>query len=401
MRGMTFVRPQLPELGGRGPLNKNLAALHRAVKKRFPYVDRIAVALHDPATHRVNTYLASGDEGKPLSHYESTLQEAVSLRRVFREGRIRVVDDLDSLAASKHEHTRRIRAMGYRSSCTFPLVARGRVRGFLFFNSRRRAAFRPADIPVLEAYALLATEVATRHLRSACVMLAALKTTGDLMHFRDPETGYHLDRMARFSRVIAQELGRAGQFDLTDERVQAIEVFAPMHDVGKLAIPDKILKKPTALTPGEKRIMNTHATLGRRIIDTIIKNFGMESFERADALRRIAEYHHETLDGKGYPHGLKGKRIPIEARIIAVADIFDALTSARVYKKPWTNDAAFKALDQLSRNKLDRRCVEALKKNRAAVETIQARFRDVPPPKKGAPPVLQTSDLLSAAHPWC
>lgn len=401
MSGITFIRPRLAGLSGKGPLNQNLKTLHRAVRERFPYVHRIAVALYNAQTHRINTYLASGDEGKPLAHYQSTLPEAVSLKKVLRERRIRVVDDLNAFEGSHREHTQRIREMGYRSSCTFPLEARGKVRGFLFFNSRKRAAFKKRDIPVLEAYALLATEVATRHLRSACVMLAAIKTAGDLMHFRDPETGYHLDRMARFSRVIAQELGRAGYRDLTDERVQAIEVFAPMHDVGKLAIPDHILKKAAALTPKEKRIMRTHAPLGRRIIDAILKNFGMESFERADALRQIAESHHETLDGKGYPRGLKGKRIPIEARIIAVADVFDALTSERVYKKPWTNDEAFKALDNLSRNKLDRRCVEALKRNRPAVEDIQERFRDAPHRKKGGPPVLEKSHLLTTAHPWC
>lgn len=400
MRGVTYHRPRLAGLNGKGPLNKNLEALHSAVRERFPYVDRIAVALYDAQTHRINTYLASGDEGKPLAFYESFLPEARSLKKVLTERRIRVVDDLDAFGGSRREHTQRIRAMGYRSSCTFPLVARGKVRGFLFFNSRKRAAFKQQDIPALEAYALLATEVATRHLRSACVMLAAIKTAGDLMHFRDPETGYHLDRMARFSRLIAQELGREGRFDLTDERVQAIEVFAPMHDVGKLAIPDRILKKASALTPGEMRVMRTHAPLGRQIIDAILKNFGMETFERADALRQIAESHHETLDGKGYPRGLRGKRIPIEARIIAVADVFDALTSERVYKKAWTNDDAFLALEKLSRNKLDRRCVEALKKNRAAVETIQERFRDGHRRKTGAP-VLEESHLLSNAHPWC
>lgn len=401
MRGITFLRPRLAGLNAKGPLNKSLKALHDALRERFPYVNRIAVALYDAQTHRINTYLASGDEGKPLAHYESSLPEAATLQKVFHDRRIRVVDDLDAFAGSNKEHTQRIRAMGYRSSCTFPLMARGKVRGFLFFNSRKRAAFKKRDIPALEAYALLATEVATRHLRSACVMLAAIKTAGDLMHFRDPETGYHLDRMARFSRLIAQELGREGYRDLTDERVQAIEVFAPMHDVGKLAIPDRILKKAAALTPKEKRIMRTHAPLGRRIIDAILKNFGMESFDRADALRQIAESHHETLDGKGYPHGLKGKKIPIEARIIAVADVFDALTSERVYKKPWTNDAAFAALDKLSLNKLDRRCVDALKKNRAAVEAIQERFHDAPHRRKNGPPVLEQSDLLSAAHPWC
>jgi HD-GYP domain-containing protein (c-di-GMP phosphodiesterase class II) len=199
-----------------------------------------------------------------------------------------------------------------------------------------------------------------------------------MVHFRDPETGNHLERMARFSRVIAQELARTGLHKLDDERIEYIEHFAPLHDVGKLGIPDRILLKRRGLTPAEWRIMRSHTTKGRRIIDTIVRNFGLNSFERVDILRHIAEHHHETLDGQGYPHGLRGQKIPIEARIIAVADIFDALTSERPYKKAWSNDRAFQTLEKLSRNKLDRDCVQALIRTRKTVERIQKKFRDTP-----------------------
>ncbi len=105
MSGITFIRPRLAGLSGKGPLNQNLKTLHRAVRERFPYVHRIAVALYDAQTHRINTYLASGDEGKPLAHYQSTLPEAVSLKKVLRERRIRVVDDLNAFEGS-HRNTR-------------------------------------------------------------------------------------------------------------------------------------------------------------------------------------------------------------------------------------------------------------------------------------------------------
>jgi HD-GYP domain-containing protein (c-di-GMP phosphodiesterase class II) len=120
--------------------------------------------------------------------------------------------------------------------------------------------------------------------------------------------------------------------------------------------------------------MKTHAIKGRQIIDTLLQNYGLDQFRNIDILRNIAHYHHENFDGRGYPEGLKGDEIPIEARIVAVADVFDALTSKRPYKEAWDNDAAFAALQQLAGQQLDPACVNALIKNRAQVEQIQTQF---------------------------
>jgi HD-GYP domain-containing protein (c-di-GMP phosphodiesterase class II) len=122
--------------------------------------------------------------------------------------------------------------------------------------------------------------------------------------------------------------------------------------------------------------MRTHAAKGREIIDGMIEDFGLEGLQHVDILRNIALFHHEALDGSGYPKGLRGENIPIEARIVAVADVFDALTSNRPYKRAWSNDAAFEAIHKLAGIKLDTACVEALINNRAAVEQIQQRFKE-------------------------
>jgi HD-GYP domain-containing protein (c-di-GMP phosphodiesterase class II) len=151
-------------------------------------------------------------------------------------------------------------------------------------------------------------------------------------------------------------------------------MFAPLHDIGKISIPDSILLKPGKLTPEELEIMRTHARMGREIIDDMLNNFGLEGIEYASVMRNIAEYHHEHVDGTGYPMGLKGEEIPLEARIVAVADIFDALTSCRPYKKAWSNNEAFEMLMQLAGIKLDVECVNIMIENRADVEYIQAQF---------------------------
>lgn len=371
-----FRAPMLARLGTRLSDSRKLAVLHDVMRRFFPRVARVAVALYDAKTGTARTFLSHGDRSTPLARYESSLAGAPSLRRIFRSRRIRVVNDLDLFAKGKQLHTRAIRAGGYRSGAAFPLVLEDRVRGFVFFNSRRRNAFAPADLPLLEVFARLAADVATAPLRSAGQLLSVLKTAGGLVHARDPETGNHLERMARYSRVIAQELARSGRRKLNDERIQYIEDFAPLHDVGKIGIPDRVLLKPGPLTGPERRLMQTHTTKGRIIVDAILRRFGSASPAQARALRQIAEHHHEVLDGSGYPGGMRGKRITLEARIAAVADIFDALTSARPYKDAWTLDRAFAALEQLGLTRLDRDCVRALIARRREVERIRRRFRD-------------------------
>jgi putative two-component system response regulator len=141
--------------------------------------------------------------------------------------------------------------------------------------------------------------------------------------FRDPETGAHIARMARFSRLIAEGLGMDREF------CDAIMKAAPMHDIGKLATPDHILLKPGRLTEEELVVMRRHAAIGAQILSS-------SASPLLELARVIAQHHHERFDGSGYPDGVSGTRIPIAGRIVAVADVFDALTSARPYKRAWS-----------------------------------------------------------------
>jgi HD-GYP domain-containing protein (c-di-GMP phosphodiesterase class II) len=356
------------------PLSRKLAFLYGLFKRRHPFLDRVAVALYDPAADEVRTYLSCGEGESPLTAYRAKLSEAKSLREVLEKGRPRVVNDTDLFAGGAARHTQAIAGAGFRASYTLPLTMNEAFYGFVFFNSKGKDVFDENALVDLDMAAhlinfLIHIEISTIQTLSATVK-SALKLTRE----RDPETGTHLARMARYSRLIAQEL--APRHKLDDAFVEHVFLFSPLHDLGKIGIPDSILRKPGKLTEEEFAVMKTHTEKGKALIDDLLKNFGLDGIGYVEMLRNIALHHHETVDGKGYPRGLSSESIPIEARIVAVADVFDALTSERVYKKAWTNDAAFQRLKEMAGVKLDGECVEALLKSRQDVEFIQRTFQE-------------------------
>jgi putative two-component system response regulator len=186
---------------------------------------------------------------------------------------------------------------------------------------------------------------------------------GRAAEYRDPETGAHILRMAHYSRLIAERLGLS-----TDEQ-QLILSAAPMHDIGKLGTPDNILLKPGRLTPEEFEIMKQHAVIGYRILKD-------SSSRVLQAGAEIAHTHHEKFDGSGYPNGLRGEAIPLHGRIVAVADVFDALTSERPYKKAWEVERALEFLREGSGTHFDPRCVDAFVRDFDEVLAIRARYQD-------------------------
>lgn len=201
------------------------------------------------------------------------------------------------------------------------------------------------------------------------------------VEYRDNDTGEHTLRVARYSRIIAEQLG------LPARLCRDIYLAAPLHDVGKVAIPDSILLKPGKLTDDEMTVIRTHATIGEKILAD-------SSCELIQLGAQIAAGHHERWDGAGYPNGLRADAIPVAARVVAVADVFDALTTRRPYKEPMPLDAARNYLVENQGRQFDPACVEAFLSRWDEVVEIAAGGQATPYQKTEAPLV---ADLETAA----
>lgn len=371
---MFFHQDRFITLDDAAPLQKKLMNLHRILQGEMPFISRIAVALYDSKTELLSTFLHSSGLNDPLSNYQASLDEAPSLKEILRQGKPRVVNNLSTFEKGEHEHTVRIGHEGYSASYTRPMFHNAVFFGFQFFNSFETEVFTESCLHKLDIYGQIVSLLIVNDLSVVGMMNAAVKTTQHIAHFRDPETGNHLDRMSHYARLIAAAL--AEKYHLDDVFIDRVFMFAPLHDIGKIAIPDRILLKAGPLDNDEFDFMKTHTVKGRQMIDDLVANFDLDGLKDIDILRNIAEYHHEMMNGSGYPAGLKGQDIPIEARIVAVADVFDALTSKRPYKEAWTNEAAFALLKDLSGEKFDRDCVEALIAHEQDVILIQHKFKE-------------------------
>ena len=207
-------------------------------------------------------------------------------------------------------------------------------------------------------------QVRTRELHDSRLQL--LRRLGRAAEFRDEETGNHILRMSCTAAMLARAAG------WSDDGVELMLNAAPMHDIGKIGIPDHILLKPGRLDAAEWALMQTHAEIGARLLEG-------GNCELLELARTIAWTHHEKWDGSGYPRGLAGEAIPQAGRICAIADVFDALLSARPYKRRWGFDQAVAHLIEHAGSHFEPRLVELFVGRLDEVAAIRERFPDAAP----------------------
>lgn len=222
----------------------------------------------------------------------------------------------------------------------------------------------------------LEERIAERTAEVAKIQQAAVFSLAKLAESRDPETGEHLDRIRMYARIIAMELAFAPKYrELADDGlVEGIYQSSPLHDIGKVGIPDRILLKTGKLSPAEFDIMKSHTVIGGETLDAAIKEAGVGAFLQMG--RDIAYSHHERWDGKGYPRGLAGDDIPAAARIVAVSDVYDALTSKRPYKEPLSHEESCSIIMQGRGSQFDPEVVDAFFSREKDIFDTRKNFRD-------------------------
>lgn len=189
--------------------------------------------------------------------------------------------------------------------------------------------------------------------------LSTLVAISNLAEYRDKETGRHIERTSNYCRLLAEQLRQNGPYaaQITDVFVHNITYAAPLHDIGKMGIPDQILNKPGKLTPEEFEIMKTHVNIGIDTLSRVLAKYPQNHFIRMGL--DIAGTHHEKWDGTGYPNGLAGEKIPLSGRIMALADVYDALRSKRVYKEGFAHTQACEIITQGKGTQFDPAVVDA------------------------------------------
>ena len=199
-------------------------------------------------------------------------------------------------------------------------------------------------------------------------------TMADLVESRDSDTGAHVQKTAAYVKIIVEGLNKKGYYPgkITPKFMSDVVRSAPLHDIGKINIPDGVLNKPGKLTDEEYEIMKTHTTAGKRIMENAISTVEGDSYLKE--ARNMAAYHHERWDGKGYPEGIHGEVIPLSARIMAVADVFDALTSKRVYKPAFPLEKALEILEEGKGKQFDPKCIEVFMESLPEVKVILKKY---------------------------
>lgn len=301
-----------------------------------------------------------------------------SLGNIIDTGKARIINDYEKYVEGREikEYTSVIINAGIKSSITLPLKINKKQLGMIFFSSIEKGVYRDEHIEFLKA---LANSISISFEKSIFVdnlLYSSIHALAKLAEARDIDTGDHLERMKAYTKLIAVILSEKPEYQdvISPQFIFDMERFSPMHDIGKVGIRDSILLKPGKLTPEEFEEMKYHAVYGANVLKAAEDNMAKSGRSLFNMGIEIAGSHHERWDGTGYPKGLKGEEIHLSARIVAVADVFDALTSKRPYKEPFSFEESAEIIVQGRGKHFDPAIVEVFVKNQDRFKELYLSF---------------------------
>lgn len=339
------------------------------LRKIIPF-NRLALASIDKEMNTFSAKLVSSDRDIILGANESFSLSESSLQNVISDKKYFYIPDIEEYLVS-HPQSKASGLLlqeGMNSSLVMPLLVNNQIRGFLIFASVLKDAFNDEHIDFLESIVgqialsvqrgelIYEIEQHTKNLERMVELrsrqiVKTQKTTiyalSRLAETRDPETGEHLDRMRNYCVLIAQIYKYVGNHkEITNQFLRDLYDSSILHDIGKVGIPDGILLKEGFLTEHEFDVIKSHTTIGYNALRTATSELGEDSFLKM--AMDVTLYHHERWDGKGYPKGLSKEDIPISARIVSIADVYDALTTKRPYKEGFSHEKSIEIMKQES-----------------------------------------------------
>ncbi|MDI6617253.1 MAG: HD domain-containing phosphohydrolase [Clostridiales bacterium] len=321
------------------PFKDILDYIYDSFSAYIPYT-YIGIALIEDDGETIKaSFGASGKNHKNLPKrllgYKTNIYDT-SLIKIVQTGKERIINDLEDYTKGKSikEYNKILLEEGIRSSITFPLKNNKKVIGIIFFSSNRKNIYKKEHIDFLK---IIANSIALGLEKTIFIddmIIGSVQALAKLAEQRDRNTGEHLKRISVYSRLLAKLLSKNKKYSdiINIDYIDNIERFSTLHDIGKVGIRDDILLKAGRLTPEEFSIMQAHTIYGSWVLKTAEKKVQKNGRSIFSMGIEIAEGHHEKWDGSGYPYGKAGEDIPLSARIVAVADVFDALTSKRSYK---------------------------------------------------------------------
>jgi len=333
------VESLINKLGEKDHFEDILDFIFKSFKPFIPY-NRIGIAVLSSDQTQIRALSARSDRAVKLGkNYTLNLSET-SLESIIESGEPRILNDLESYYALRRhsESTGLMIDEGMCSSVTMPLIVRKECVGVVFFSSIDKYTYTQSHITFLRTIAGSLASAFDHSFLNDQLLVSTIQGFAQLVESKDSETGNHIDRMQRYSVMIAELLymNKAYKEELTEQMIKQIRDFSPLHDIGKVAVPDNILLKPGRLTSEEFGIMKDHAVIGADILHNMNNQITGQNRDFYKTGIEIVRHHHERYDGSGYPDKLKGLEIPLSARIVALADVLDALMSKRPYKEAFS-----------------------------------------------------------------
>jgi len=331
----------------------------------------LALVSEDEVIAEVAFFTVPGHKVLLEKGFKQKLHETSLGKMLADRTKYRIINDLRTVNTKSSQL---IVEEGFLSNLTVPAIVSGEIIGFFFLSSEEVNHYTDRDGKLFYIVSTILSEKLYEVLTLQRVIANFGFALVDLAEYRDEETGNHIKRVALYSKILAEAL------NLEPRLAREIYQFAPLHDIGKIAVPDAILSKPGRLDDKEWEVMKKHVPVGVRVLERFLENSrGVLDRKAMQTAINIVADHHERWDGTGYPAGKKGEKISIEGRIVALSDVFDALTTKRPYKKAYPFEESVRIVEENSDKHFDPAVVKAFKDNIDKIYAVYQELRDIEP----------------------